>query len=98
MDSLAKVAAVIRDLPNSVRLEGHTDSVPIQNARFRSNWYLSAARSIAVLSLFETRFGVSSRRLAISGYADNLPLVNSDSVDGGAENRRVEVVILSGPQ
>lgn len=95
-DSMAKVASIIRSVPNSVRLEGHTDSVPIHNDRFRSNWSLSAARSIAVLSLFETRYGIPSRRFAIAGYADNLPVAGNDSEEGRAQNRRVDIVILSG--
>src|SRR5580704_11535056 len=78
-DSMAKVAAVIHDLPNAVRLEGHTDSVPIQNSRFRSNWELSAARSIAVLSYFEAHFDIPAERLSIAGYADNLPVADNDS-------------------
>jgi len=96
-DSMAKVAAVIHDLPNAVRLEGHTDSVPIQNGRFRSNWDLSAARSIAALGYFESNFGISPDRLSISGYADNLPVADNESADGRARNRRVDVVIVSAP-
>lgn len=93
-DSMAKVAAVIRDLPNAVRLEGHTDSVPIHNQRFRSNWDLSAARSIAVLLFFETRHGIAAQRFAIAGYADNLPVAGNDSDEGRSKNRRVDIVIV----
>lgn len=96
-DSMGKVAAVIHDLHNSVRLEGHTDSVPIKNGRFHSNWELSAARSIAVLSYFESRFGISADRFSISGYAENLPVADNESEDGRAQNRRVDVVIVSAP-
>jgi chemotaxis protein MotB len=95
-DAMAKVAAVLHDLPNTVRLEGHTDSVPIKNGRFRSNWDLSAARSIAALTYFEEQFNLSADRFSISGYADNLPVGSNDSVDGRAQNRRVDVVIVSG--
>jgi chemotaxis protein MotB len=94
-DSMAKVAAVLRDLPNAVRLEGHTDSVPIQNGRFRSNWDLSAARSIAALAYFVSNFGISADRFSISGYADNQPVADNESADGRAQNRRVDVVIVS---
>ena len=93
-DSMAKVATVILDLPNAVRLEGHTDSVPIHNQRFRSNWDLSAARSIAVLLFFEGRFGIASQRFAIAGYADNLPVAGNDSEEGRSKNRRVDLVIV----
>ncbi len=49
--SIEKIAAAIRQIPNPVRMEGHTDAVPIHNSRFRSNWELSAARSIALLEM-----------------------------------------------
>ena len=93
-NSMAKVADVIRNLPNSVRLEGHTDSVPIHNQRFRSNWDLSAARSIAVLLFFEIRHGIAPQRFAIAGYADNMPIAGNDSDDGRSKNRRVDIVIV----
>jgi len=93
--SISEVAAVIRDLPNSVRLEGHSDSVPIHNARFRDNWSLSAARSSAVLGLLESRFNIPAARLAIAAYADNKPVAENESADGRARNRRVDIVILS---
>lgn len=98
-DSLAKVAATIRDLPNPVRLEGHTDSIPIHNQRFRSNWDLSAARSIAVLLYFQTHYDIVPQRFAIAGYADNLPVAGNDSDEGRSRNRRVDIVIagMTGP-
>lgn len=94
-DSMSKVAAIIRDLPNPVLLEGHTDSVPIHNQRFRSNWDLSAARSIAVLQFFEARYGIAPQRFAIAGYADNLPVAGNDSDEGRSKNRRVDIVIAA---
>ena len=93
--SIEKIAAAVRKLPNPVRLEGHTDSVPIHNARFRSNWELSAARAIAMLNLLTTRFGVEAGRLAVVGYADTLPVESNDTEEGRARNRRVDVVILN---
>jgi len=95
LDSIGEVASVIRDLPNNVRLEGHTDSVPIHNARFRDNWSLSAARSAAVLALLESRFAIPATRLAIAAYADNKPAAANESAEGRARNRRVDIVILS---
>jgi len=92
--SLAKIASVVRELPNPVRLEGHTDSVPIRNSRFRSNWELSAARSIAMMELLKTRFEIPEGRLMIAGYADNIPVGPNETEEGRAQNRRVDVVIL----
>lgn len=92
---LAKIAATIRPLPNQVRLEGHTDSIPISNGRFQSNWHLSAARSIAVLEMFHQKFTVPTGRLAAVGYADTIPVVSNDTPEGRAKNRRVDVTILN---
>jgi chemotaxis protein MotB len=94
-EPLEKIAAALMKIPNPVRLEGHTDSVPIHSTRFRSNWELSAARSIALLELFGTRFGVPRERLSIAGYADTEPLESNQTIEGRAHNRRVDLVILN---
>lgn len=90
-----KIAQVIRDLPNQVRLEGHTDSRPIHTARFRNNWDLSAARGIAMLELLSGKYGIPENRFAIGGYADTVPIEPNDTDEGRARNRRVDVVILN---
>jgi len=94
-NGLEKVAAAIAKLPNPVRLEGHTDSVPIKTARFRSNWELSAARAIAIMELLSTRFGVPRERLSIAGYAETAPVSSNDDEQGRTRNRRVDIVILN---
>ena len=96
--SLQKVATAICQLPNPVRLEGHTDAIPIHTARFRSNWDLSAARAIAVLDLLTSRFSVPLQRLAIAGYAETVPVAANDTEEGRARNRRVDIVILNRQQ
>jgi chemotaxis protein MotB len=93
--SIGKMAAVLQTLPNPVRLEGHTDSVPIHNSRFRSNWELSAARSIAMLEVLSSRFQVPAGRFAVAGYADTVPVASNDTDEGRAHNRRVDIVILN---
>ncbi len=94
-ESLDKIGGTLRKLPNSVRLEGHTDSVPIHTARFRSNWELSAARGIAMLELFSSRCNVPQQRLAVAGYADTAPVDSNDTAEGRTHNRRVDIVILA---
>jgi chemotaxis protein MotB len=94
-DSIDKIADTIEKLPNSVRLEGHTDSIPIHTARFRSNWELSAARSIAMLELLSTRYNIPRERMGIAGYADTIPADTNDTEEGRAHNRRVDIVILN---
>ncbi|HUB82527.1 MAG TPA: flagellar motor protein MotB [Bryobacteraceae bacterium] len=92
---LAKIAAEVQDFGNPIRLEGHTDSQPIHNSRFRSNWELSVARSIAMLELLERKFGIAPERLSVAGYAENAPVESNDTEEGRARNRRVDLVILS---
>jgi len=92
---IEKIAQVVTALPNPVRLEGHTDSIPIHNSRFRSNWELSAARSIAMLELFRERFHFPSARMSVAGFAENAPTDSNGTEEGRAHNRRVDVVVLS---
>ncbi len=93
--TISKIAESIRQLPNPVRLEGHTDSIPIHNSRFRSNWELSAARAIAMLEILTFEFELPHRRFAIAGYADTAPLDSNETEIGRAHNRRVDVIILN---
>lgn len=92
---IEKLARTIGQIPNSLQMEGHTDSQPISNSRFRSNWELSAARSIAMMELITSRYGVPRSRVGIAGYADVVPVAPNDSEENRARNRRVDVVILS---
>ena len=92
---LVKIAAVIQGLPNPLRLEGYTDSLPIHNSRFRNNWELSAARSVAMLELLRERYRISPARMCVAGYAENAPADTNETEQGRAHNRRVDVVVLS---
>src|SRR5258708_9988729 len=93
--SIEKVAKAMRQIPNPARLEGHTDSIPIHNSRFRSNWELSAARSIALLELLTKRFEVPADRISIAGYAETAPIADNTTDDGRTRNRRVDIVVLN---
>jgi len=93
--ALGKIAAVIQGLPNPMRLEGHTDSVPIHNSRFRSNWELSAARAIAMLEVLASRYQIPRTRMAVAGYAENAAADTNDTDEGRAHNRRVDLVLLT---
>jgi chemotaxis protein MotB len=93
--SIGKIAKAMRQIPNPARLEGHTDSIPIHNSRFRSNWELSAARSIALLELLTKRFDVPADRFSVAGYAETAPIADNGTDDGRTRNRRVDIVILN---
>jgi chemotaxis protein MotB len=92
---LQKIAATLVNIPNPIRLEGHTDSVPIHNSRFHNNWELSSARSIAMLEALVDKFSIASSRMSVVGYADSFALDTNDTPEGRAKNRRVDIVILN---
>jgi chemotaxis protein MotB len=85
----------MKKVPNPVRLEGHTDAMPIRTLRFRSNWELSTARSIALMEILSNRFGVPHERMSVAGYADTAPIDSNDTPEGRAHNRRVDIVLLN---
>ena len=93
--TMKKLAAVIGSLPNQIQLEGHTDSIPIHNARFKSNWELSCARGIAVLGTLCVDFHLPYDRFSVVGRADTAPVDTNETPQGRARNRRVDVVILN---
>ncbi len=95
--SFDRIGEVLSRYPNHILLVGHTDSVPIHNARFESNWQLSTARSMAVMQLLAQRANIPSSRFSIGGSADNSPATTDDSEAGRAKNRRVEIVVLEAP-
>lgn len=92
--ALKALAGVLKKLPNSVDVEGHTDNVPINNELFPSNWELSAARAASVVHLF-TQYGVDPRRLSSIGYAQYRPIASNSTAAGRLRNRRVKIVILA---
>lgn len=92
---IAEIAGVLRKLPNKVTLVGHADPLPIHNGRFNNNWELSAARSLRLLELLTSRYGIAEARLAVSSLGSYSPRRPNDTEQGRAENRRVEIVILN---
>lgn len=92
---LADIGRVLATVPNAIRVEGHTDDVPMQSARFASNWELSTARATRVVELLVARAGLPAGRLSAAGYAEFRPRVANDSPEHRARNRRVDIVVLS---
>jgi chemotaxis protein MotB len=95
MPTMQTLADLIRSIPNQIQLEGHTDSVPIHNARFKSNWELSCARGISVLEAFCDTLHLDRDRFSVVGRADTFPVATNDTPEGRARNRRVDVVIVN---
>ena len=94
---VSEIATVLRDVKNKVALVGHADAVPIHNRRFKSNWELSAARSLNLLALLSGDYGIEESRLSIQSYGSYNPKSSNDTEDGRAESRRVEILILNEP-
>jgi chemotaxis protein MotB len=92
-DALGKAGAILAKLPNAIRIEGHTDSVPIRSGRFPTNWHLSAARAQSVVRLLIAA-GVDARRMQVIGFSDTRPLAENDTAAGRAKNRRIEIKIM----
>jgi len=92
---LAGLVPLLARAPSLLRVEGHTDDVPIHSAQFPSNWELSTARAISVVQYLEDR-GIDRGRLSVGGYGEFHPLAPNDSAERRALNRRVEIVVLGG--
>lgn len=89
---MAQIAPVLARVPNDVRVEGHTDDVPLSRAGY-TNWNLSTDRAVAVLTLLHEAHGVDPKRLVAVGYGEFRPISPNESAQGRAANRRVEIII-----
>lgn len=89
-----RIASLLSEREYRVRIEGHTDNVPIHTAQFASNWELSTARSTELVRLLIEKHGFVPGRLAAAGYAEFHPIASNGTTEGRALNRRVDVVIL----
>lgn len=77
-----------------IRVEGHTDNIPIRTSRFPSNWELSAGRASSVIRFYIENSKLKPDRFTASGYGEYYPVANNDTIEGRALNRRVDIVIL----
>jgi chemotaxis protein MotB len=93
-DTLSRLAGVLHEAPNGVRVEGYTDNQPIATSQFPSNWELSAARSASVVHLFADQ-GIAPQRLAMVGYGEFRPRADNGTEAGRNANRRVVLIILA---
>ena len=94
LPTLRQIAAKLGATPYDLRIEGHTDNVPIHNAEFDSNWELSAARATRIARLFLEMKAIPPDRLSAAGYAEFHPVASNDTAAGRAENRRVDLVVM----
>lgn len=94
-DVLIKIGQTLNKLDNYIRVEGHTDNVPVRSSLFRSNWDLSAVRATNVVELFVNESKVSPARLSEVGYGEYRPVASNKTDAGRAKNRRVDIVIIN---
>ncbi len=90
------IAEVVTQYNNPLRLEGHTDNVPISTAQFPSNWELSTARATNGLKYLLKNFDIETDKISATGYGEFRPLAPNEASEGRAKNRRVDLVMLSG--
>lgn len=92
--TLDRIASLLAVRTYKMRIEGHTDNVPIHTAQFASNWELSTARATDLVRLLMMRYRLDPDRLAAAGYAQYHPIASNDTEPGRALNRRVDIVVL----
>ena len=94
MHSIDTIAAALMPAPYDIRIEGHTDNVPIHTAQFSSNWELSTTRATWLAEWLIVRKKFQPQRLAASGYAEFHPVAANDTPEGRGRNRRVDIIVL----
>jgi chemotaxis protein MotB len=94
-DKIKRIAVVLMEYGLDMRVEGHSDNVPIHNTEFSSNWELSTARASAVAMMLLNESGVDPRRLSIAGYGEYHPTAKNDTQAGRRANRRVDLVVVA---
>lgn len=94
LPSLDAIAETLNSSAYDVRIEGHTDNIPVHTSQFDSNWELSTARATRLVRLFIERQGFLPARLSASGYGEFHPVASNQTAEGRSENRRVDIIVL----
>ena len=92
--SLDILVAQLKKNDKQIRVEGHSDNIPVKGGKYSSNWELSSARAVNILS-YMISCGINKNRLSAAGYADNMPVATNDTKEGRAKNRRVDIIIIN---
>ncbi len=91
---LVKVGQILKMLPNQMRIEGHTDNLPIHTAAFPSNWELSTGRATNVVKMLIYEVGMGPERFSAAGYGEYRPIAANNNEFNRARNRRVDIVVV----
>lgn len=93
--TMLELAEMVNVMDNFIRIEGHTDNVPMNSEEYRSNWDLSAARAANVVRLFTTKSNLAPEKLIAVGYGEYRPVEDNSTEEGRAKNRRIDIIVLS---
>ncbi|HWI54508.1 MAG TPA: flagellar motor protein MotB [Desulfobacteria bacterium] len=91
---VVQVGHILRLLPNQMRIEGHTDNLPIHTSAFPSNWELSTGRATNMVKMLINEVGMGPERFSVAGYGEYRPIASNDNEYNRARNRRVDIVVL----
>ena len=92
---LLEIAKMVSVMDNYIRIEGHTDNIPMNSDLFPSNWELSSARAVNVVRLFVNSANASPEKLIAVGYGEYRPIADNATEEGRAKNRRIDIIVLS---
>ena len=95
LPALDRIASILAVRTCRLRIEGHTDNVPIHTVQMASNWELSTNRATELVRLLIVAHAFEPDRLSAAGYAEYHPIASNLTVQGRAQNRRVDIVILA---
>jgi len=95
LPALDRIASILAIRTCKLRIEGHTDNIPIHTALIHSNWELSTARATELIQILIVRHRFAPERLSAAGYAEYHPVASNLTAQGRAQNRRVDIVILT---
>lgn len=95
-EKLIRIAKILTEHGLQLRIEGHTDNQPIHNDQFQSNWELSTARAMAILTILVGEAGFDPRKVSVAGFGEFHPAADNATPVGRAKNRRVDLVVLGG--
>lgn len=93
-DALDRIVPIIKNIDNHIRIEGHTDNVPINTAEFKSNWELSVRRATEVVRYLIEKRGLAPERASAAGFAEHRPVAVNNSPKNRALNRRIEIIVV----
>jgi chemotaxis protein MotB len=93
-EEIVKIGKILKNMDNDIRVEGHTDNVPLSGRTFKSNWQLSAIRATNVAELLTNEVGISPEKVVALGYGEYRPIASNLTFQGRAQNRRVDIIVI----